>query len=215
MKYTDIIWDFNGTIIDDVEAGIVSVNEMLAKRGLSIIESKDAYRRIFRFPIKEYYRSLGFDFESEPYETVLAPMWVELYKENSKLSPMQSGVGDAIELFSSMGLRQHILSASELGILTEQLKSFGIYEKFDSVTGLDNIHAHSKTSLALKWRKNHPDAVALFIGDTEHDAATAKALGADCALISFGHQSKETLEKCEGAFVFNSIEELTNELFER
>lgn len=214
MKYTDIIWDFNGTIIDDVEAGIISVNKMLAERSLPIIADKEAYRRVFRFPIIEYYRSLGFDFESEPYETVLAPMWVNLYKENSKHAPMQEGVCKAIDLFSSKGLHQHILSASEIGILTEQLRSFGIYEKFDSVTGLDNIHAHSKTALALEWRKNHPDAVALFIGDTEHDAGAAKTLGADCALISFGHQSKETLEKCERAFVFESLEELINKLFE-
>ena len=214
MKYTDIIWDFNGTIIDDVEAGILSVNKMLAERGLPTIDSKEAYHSVFRFPIIEYYRSLGFDFEREPYE-VLAPIWVELYKENSTHSPMQEGVCEAIEFFESMGLRQHILSASELCLLCDQLRAFGIYEKFDSVTGLDNIHAHSKTALALEWRAKNPDAVALFIGDTEHDADTAKALGADCALIPFGHQSLKTLKKCEEALIFDSLEALIKELFQQ
>ena len=61
-KYTHLIWDFNGTIMDDVKAGIDSVNQMLSERSLPIIPSVEAYRDIFDFPIEEYYRSLGFDF---------------------------------------------------------------------------------------------------------------------------------------------------------
>jgi len=88
--YTDIIWDFNGTIIDDVEAGITSVNKLLFDRGLPVIQDKESYRRLFRFPIIEYYRSLGFDFNAEPYE-VLAPLWVAEYLNNSKSSPLREG----------------------------------------------------------------------------------------------------------------------------
>ena len=34
MKYTAVIWDFNGTIADDIDLGIGAVNKMLAERGL-------------------------------------------------------------------------------------------------------------------------------------------------------------------------------------
>ena len=81
MKYTHLMWDFNGTIFDDAEAGIKSVNKMLLERGLAPIPSKERYQEIFDFPIEDYYRSLGFDFEREPYE-VLAPIWVDLYNMN-------------------------------------------------------------------------------------------------------------------------------------
>ena len=74
MKYTHIIWDFNGTIFADMDAGIVSVNKMLEERGLPIIPNIEYYRDIFDFPIIDYYRGLGFDFEKESYEDVLAPM---------------------------------------------------------------------------------------------------------------------------------------------
>jgi len=210
MKYTDILWDFNGTIIDDVEAGILSVNKMLSDRGLKMIASKEEYRKIFHFPIEDYYRSLGFDFESEPY-AVLAPIWVELYLENAKNAPLQPYVREAIETFSKIGVAQHVLSASELSMLKAQLDTFGILDCFESISGLDNIHAHSKTALALEWKKAHPDAKALVIGDTEHDHATAKALGADCALIAFGHQSRERLESCVGAKIYSSLSELIGE----
>ena len=65
MRYTDVIWDFNGTILDDVAAGIASVNKMLSDRGLPTIKDEEHYRKIFRFPIIEYYRALGFDFIGE------------------------------------------------------------------------------------------------------------------------------------------------------
>ena len=70
MKYKYIIWDFNGTIIDDVEVGIKSVNPLLAARGLKTLDSLAEYQSVFTFPIKEYYRNLGFDFDAEPYEVI-------------------------------------------------------------------------------------------------------------------------------------------------
>lgn len=214
MKYTDIIWDFNGTIIDDVETGIVSVNTMLAERGLPTIPNKDAYRKIFHFPIEDYYRDLGFDFECEPYE-VLAPIWVALYLENVKEAPLQPFVSEAIQKFNKKGLHQHVLSASELSMLKEQLDGFGLLDNFESISGLDNIHARSKSELARSWKKANADAVALVIGDTEHDYETARLLGADCALICGGHQTKERLLECEGARVYDSLEELCNALLDK
>ena len=81
MKYTDVIWDFNGTVLSDMQAGIDAVNEMLAARDLAVIADMESYRRAFCFPVETYYRNLGFDFEKEDYKTVLAPLWVSLYNK--------------------------------------------------------------------------------------------------------------------------------------
>lgn len=195
MKYTHILWDFNGTIFDDVQAGIDSVNEMLAERDLKIIESVDEYREIFGFPIQEYYRSLGFDFKREPY-AVLAPIWVELYNENSKRATLTEGVKEALLTVQNMGLKQVILSACEMNMLVNQLKVLGVLECFEEVIGLNNIHAESKLHLAEKWRAENPEARILYIGDTTHDAETAKVLHADCLLYAGGHQSRARLSPC-------------------
>ena len=168
MKYTDVIWDFNGTILDDVAAGILSVNKLLSDRGLATIPDEEYYRSVFTFPIIEYYRALGFDFDAEPYE-VLAPLWVTEYLKNSKNSPLREGFEEASRHFFELGICQHVLSATELGMLKSQLSELGISDRFCDVYGLDNIHANSKTALAKKWREEHKGAVALFVGDTEHD----------------------------------------------
>ena len=67
MKYTHIVWDFNGTLLDDIMAGIDAVNDMLSRRGIATIQSVEDYRELFCFPIIEYYAKLGFDFEKEDY----------------------------------------------------------------------------------------------------------------------------------------------------
>ena len=206
MKYTHIIWDFNGTLFDDVDAGIASVNKMLCERGLSTISNKDEYREVFKFPIINYYRDLGFDFESEPYE-VLAPIWVELYNENSKSSTLCPNALELLEYFKEKNIPQVLLSATERNMLLGQIEELGISGYFEDVLGLDNIHAYSKKDIAIEWLKRRKAIKPLFIGDTEHDAQVARAVGADCILVAQGHQSKATLLKC-GYPVYNDLGEV-------
>lgn len=203
MKYTHIIWDFNGTLFDDIEAGISSVNTMLDERGLAKLSGVEEYRKVFKFPIIEYYRDLGFDFDKEPYEK-LAPIWVDLYNANSKYSTLQSGAVESLERCRMLGLSQVLLSATERNMLIGQIKALNIYGYFDEIMGLDDIHAYSKRELAIQWWERNSDAIPLFIGDTEHDADVARAIGADCVLVSNGHQSSERLLKL-GCDVFDDL----------
>lgn len=206
-NYTHVVWDFNGTVLDDVRLGIDCVNTMLEARGLPIIPDENAYRHVFGFPIDAYYRRLGFDFEKEDYDTVLAPEWVALYLAGEKSCPMNPGVAETIAAIRERGLSQIMLSASKIQQLEGQLTRLGLSEAFDEVLGLDNIHARSKAFLAVEWKKRHPDARPLFVGDTEHDADVAEAIGADCVLFLGGHQPEELLA-ARGKPLIASIPEL-------
>lgn len=207
MKYTHIVWDFNGTLLNDISAGIDAVNVMLEKRGLDTIGSVEAYRELFCFPIIEYYAKLGFDFEKEDYYTVLAPEWVEMYLENYKSSPLTVHAVQTLQTLGEMGYVQILLSATELQMLKNQLKGLDLEQYFGEVCGLDNIHAGSKLDTAVAWRAQHPDAVVLFVGDTVHDFEVASAVGADCVLYSRGHQSREQLSSC-GCRMIDDLSEL-------
>lgn len=194
--YNRIVWDFNGTLLCDMQAGIDSVNEMLSERGLETIPGVDEYREIFDFPIYDYYKRLGFDFEKEDYYTVLAPAWVELYLEKSKSSPLCDGVPEVLKYIKERKIPQTVLSATEINMLNRQIAELGIGEYFDELFGLDNIHAGSKLRLAEQWRELHEGEKVLMIGDTTHDAEVARAIGADCVLYSGGHMSGKRLEAC-------------------
>ena len=214
MKYTYCIWDFNGTIFDDVGASISAVNTLLAERGLKTLDSKDKYQEVFDFPIIDYYRRIGFDFDKEPYE-VIAPLWVDLYLENSKKSGLFGDVISSLDFFEARGIKQSVLSASEKNMLIGQLRELGIYDRFEEIMGIDNIYAESKIALAKDWKQRHEGERALFIGDTTHDYETAEVLGADCYLISAGHQPEYKLRAAgENVKIFPSLSALVEYLKE-
>ena len=206
-KYTHVVWDFNGTILDDVDACIKSANTLLTAHGLPRIESKEAYREKFGFPIIDYYRRLGFDFDTFPYSE-LAVEWVAYYLENSKASTLYNGLVEVFEAVKARGLSQWILSATELCMLTRQIEGLGIRPYFDGILGLENIQAYSKEEVGVRWRLQNPDARILMVGDTDHDAGVAAAMGADCVLLTTGHQNRATLEQHRCLFVADHAREI-------
>ncbi|MBE6546480.1 MAG: HAD family hydrolase [Ruminococcaceae bacterium] len=209
MEYC--IWDFNGTILDDVEAGICAVNRLLADRGMPCLPNKEAYREVFGFPIRTYYERLGFDFAKEPYE-VIAPLWVEQYLHYVKSAEVFPDVRDTLIRLRERGVRQVVLSATECGMLCEQLSELGLTDFFEEILGLDNIHAASKLSLAQDWRERHPDASVLWLGDTDHDAEVAERIGARCVLIARGHQSARSLGHL-GVPVYGDLRSVMQDIF--
>lgn len=194
LRYTHLIWDFNGTVLDDVEVGIDSANALLVADGLKEIPSVEAYRSLFGFPIKSYYERLGVDFSKTSFEE-LAPVWVEEYLSRVKNAKLNDGVLQTIQKVKSLGICQILLSATQQDMLKRQIYSLGIESCFDAVLGLDNIHAVSKEKLAQDWCEQNPSATPLFLGDTDHDFAVASATGNSCVLFSGGHQSKERLSR--------------------
>ncbi|MDD6265602.1 MAG: HAD family phosphatase [Clostridia bacterium] len=201
MNFSHIIWDFNGTILDDVKTCIECINEMLLKRNIPVLLGYEDYYRHFKFPIIDYYKSVGFDFNKEPFDDVLAPEWVDLYLKKVKDAKIREGALEAINFFSKYGLKQVVISATEYCMLKKQLTDLKIVNLFDDFIGLDNIHAKSKIELSKNWFACEKPKKALFIGDTLHDLEVANSLSCDCVLISGGHQSEETLKsKCKNVF---------------
>ncbi len=205
MHYTHILWDFNGTLFDDVQCGIDSVNELLIARGISPIPCRAYYQKVFGFPIKSYYERLGFDFEKEPYED-LAVEWVKLYNKHSLSAPLVPGVHEVLSAIKETGIPQTVLSATEKDMLHRQLRELAIIDYFDEILGLDNIYAGSKTHLGVEWMNRIRPERALLIGDTTHDYETAKQMGIDCILYSGGHMSRDTLAACGCKIIENLME---------
>jgi len=204
-KYSNIIWDWNGTLLDDAALCLNVLNALLRDRGFNPIADVTAYREIFGFPIIDYYRRAGFDFEKEAFE-ITAKDFIKLYHSDANRFHL---FPDAIQIISAAkeaGISQVILSASDKDNLRSQIEPFGIMHYFDEVIGISNIYAESKVSAGAEYaaRTNLDKSKTLFMGDTVHDYEVAAALGVDCMLIASGHQSKERLLKC-GASVIDNI----------
>ena len=198
--YTHVFWDFNGTIIDDFYACFESENDLFRLYGLPTLHTAEDYKRLFCFPVRDYYAGMGFDFEKTPYER-LAAEWMDFYLIHARDAGTCKTVPEALAYVKERGIEQWVLSASEKGMLTRQLSELGVRDYFTGILGRDDINAGSKTVLGVRWMEEHPNARVLFLGDTDHDAATAAAMGADCVLLSTGHSTRERLETQNCLFI--------------
>lgn len=214
MKYSCIIWDFNGTIINDAPLSLSVINRMLEKRGKPLLSGLEEHKEKFCFPVKKYYEAIGFDFSCEPYE-VPAEEWVVGYGEGEATVELTEGICDALKKIQSLGIKQIVLSASELKMLFRQLDRYGIRDYFDAVIGTDDIYGNGKIEQAKSYARNADFDIknALLIGDTLHDSEISLALGCGCVLFSGGHMDKKRLA-ASGFPVVDSMEELISTFFE-
>lgn len=206
MIHSHILWDFNGTILNDVEVGFESANILLTRHGLNELKSIEEYRKIFCFPIIDYYRKLGFDFNKNPYSE-LAVEWVSIYNENVYKAKLYDGIIRLLNEINKSKSPQLILSATELKMLKGQLKFLGISEYFDMVLGTGDIYAYSKEEIAINWANIVKPKNALLIGDTTHDKTVADAAGFDCILVANGHEDKQRLIETN-ATVVDSVNDI-------
>lgn len=212
MKYKYIIWDWNGTLYDDVQIGIDAMNEMLKIKGYNHFLTLDRYREIFGFPVSEYYKRVGFDFDINPFDE-LAELYISLYSPLQGKALLFSDAKPVLDKLKNCGAIQVVISACEKNRLAQQINQFGIMHYFSTAVGTDDNFAVSKVELAENWIKENninPDDV-VFIGDTVHDFEVAQAVDCSCILVADGHQSCEKLNTT-GAIVVKKLGEVISYL---
>lgn len=201
---TTIIWDWNGTLLNDLDLCIASINTLLKKRELSLLD-RTSYKEVFSFPVKNYYETIGFDFSKEDF-AIPAREFIDLYDNQVENCPLHASAEEVLSYFTKKGFRQFVLSAMKQPMLEKTLKHNRIFSYFEGVAGLNDHYATSKIDRGrqLLHEFNIEKEDALMIGDTDHDFEVAKELEINCILIADGHQSKTRLKET-GAVVVPSL----------
>lgn len=208
QPFENIIWDWNGTLLNDQEITMQCINRLLESRNLSPLTT-EGYRKAFGFPIKDYYKRIGFDFGKDDF-SVLANEFIVDYYSRIGEAQLHSDAHKVLQQLKEKGINLFVLSAMEHQSLLKTLEHHNILSFFTEVSGLDNHHAASKTDNGLKLmtqRQLDPDKTVL-IGDTNHDAETAQILGCQCILFSQGHQNIPKLSATNFPII-NSLSQLT------
>lgn len=210
--YRHIIWDWNGTLLDDAGLCIHITNGLLESRGLERLDAQ-RYQRLFDFPVRLYYERLGFDLEAESFEE-LGTEFIAAYERRRFECRLQAGARNVLEAISARGLSQSILSAYNRRSLEEIVKHHGLDGFFVELVGLDDHYAAGKVAHGRAWirRMEHDPRQVLLVGDTVHDYEVACEIGTDCVLLPCGHHAASRLEAC-GVPVLLSLPALTEWLF--
>ena len=203
FKNSIIVWDWNGTIVDDAALFVLIMNFFLKKNSLKKINLQK-YKTSFCFPVENYYKKLGFDLTEDEFKS-LSSDFIKFYKKKMFIPGLKSGVFPVIEYLFNQSCKQFVVSAQEQNLLLRSVKHYGVSVFFDGVFGLNNNYAKSKLSCVKKHISPLIDLnnKVLFIGDTAHDYEVARAVGADCCLVSWGHYTTKRLNSL-GCYVANS-----------
>ncbi len=204
-----IIWDWNGTLLNDLDFCISTINSLLKKRDLALL-NRNSYKEGFSFPVKDYYQAIGFNFEKEEF-AIPAKEFIDLYDSGVKNCTLHQTAIEILSYFKEKNTRQFVLSAMQQNMLKQTLEHNSIIDFFEGVFGLDDHYAVSKIERGeqLISEFNIEKEKIWIIGDTIHDFEVAEKLGIKCILIADGHQSEERL-KSTGAVVISELNELKN-----
>ena len=207
MKYKHIIWDWNGTLLDDRWLCVEGINKALDKRGLKTI-NEQTYKDIFSFPVKDYYQKLGFDFSVEPFE-IAGDEFVLYYEKHFNRTKLHSQCRSIIKNIFAVGITQSILSAGKHEFLLEWVKAHNLQKYFIKILGIDNQYATGKTELGMSLIKSlsYNNNEVVLIGDTIHDSDVAESMNIDCLLMDQGHVNNDRLQKT-GRKVFSNLTEV-------
>jgi phosphoglycolate phosphatase len=206
-----VLWDWNGTLLDDIDASIVALNIVLKRRHMAIVDKKQ-YKRIFMFPVIEYYKKLGFNFEIDDFD-IVAREYIAEYAISMQQSGLFPGVIEVLGYLKSKGYGQSVLSAMQQSDLMAQIQANGVFNYFQDVIGLKDIYAVSKIENAIRYikkrRLNREDVC--LVGDTYHDYEVAKSIGCTCILISKGHQDLNNYS-LQDAIILEDIQEVRDHI---
>lgn len=191
--FRHIIWDWNGTLLNDLALIHAVTNQQLAENGLPGV-SLSQYRSQFSHPIKSFLEQLGFDFGTLSFSD-LASRFEALYTARMHTATLHHDVEGTLKVVTEAGCSSSILSASHHAGLLESVEYFGVSSHFKRVYGLEEKTGHSKVALGqelFRLLEAAPEDVVI-VGDTDHDLEVAHELGIECRLVARGLQQIDRL----------------------
>lgn len=194
MSTPHLVWDWNGTLLDDLSIVVAATNRALAAAGGSPVTA-DEHRRDFRRPISEYYGYvLGRSIDDAEF-ALLDRVFHDAYGESLATCALSAGAEDALRDWPGS---QSLLSMWFHDDLVPTVKRFGIADHFARVDGLrDPVGGGSKAPHLVA----HLDALGLdgrdcvLIGDSVDDAHAAAFVGARAVLYEGGFTHPERLRE--------------------
>jgi len=208
MPVLHVVWDWNGTLFDDLDVVVRSVNHGLERFGAGPIDL-DAYRSHYTRPVKLFYdRLIGREITATEW-VMVDQVFHDAYRRALDEAHLTADAAEALTTVSAGGHTQSLLSMFPHGDLIALVERIGISGFFDRIDGLSQ---GSPGDLKAGYLERHlrgliagedPRSVVV-IGDTPDDAIAASQVGARPILYDGGSHHRQDLE-ATGAEVASTL----------
>lgn len=181
MQDTLVIWDWDGTIIDNMQTGMSALADMAKKFGLSAPSLADA-KNVMTTLKAPYWDQFGKDWE------IYGRYFLERFKYHSNVHDLKifDGVRETMAWLKIMGVRQLVISNKPDDIVQEEFKRTDLDKYLMKACGMDfhdGLHKPQK-EYAQKCLNAIPYQRLIMIGDSKMDMDFADNIGAVAINVS-------------------------------
>ncbi|MFC4609350.1 HAD family hydrolase [Streptomyces maoxianensis] len=210
---THLVWDWNGTLLDDIKAVIAATNAAFADIGLEPI-TLERYRELYCVPIPRFYERLMGRLPSDAEWEVMDETFHRYYTEHRIGCGLTEGVEDLLREWQLAGRSQSLLSMYGHEQLVPVVRGYGIESHFIRVDGRTGPSGGAK-AFHMERHLRALDGAAqpgrtVVIGDAVDDAVAAAHVGARVVLYTGGSHSRASLEAV-GVPVVDTLAEAVEE----
>jgi len=184
---TCIFWDWNGTLLDDLDYSLGISNHFFELKGFEGL-SKESYQDVFTIPISDYYDNLKLKEKNIDPEEV-TDHYLSRYEARRDTIPLFEGAFDCLEELRKEGVTQVLFSAAHISELEFQVKHHGISDFFEMLSGAGDFLGGSKLDRGRALQEEYSFSKGVMVGDTLHDVEIGKEIGFETVWVSEGHQS--------------------------
>ena len=200
-----VIWDWNGTLADDLASVVECVSASLAAIGEGPIVADD-YRSHYTRPVRLFYdRLLQRSVNDAEWLTIEETFHLH-YREAAKRVPLAADAVTAIEAVAEAGGSQSILSMWWHDDLRVETSRHGLERYMVRIDGNTKDASENKERLLAIHLRAMGTNGAVMIGDAMDDARAAAAVGIPCVLYDGGSHHRTELESA-GVPVASSLVE--------
>ncbi|MFJ9829344.1 HAD family hydrolase [Streptomyces sp. NPDC101160] len=192
-----LVWDWNGTLLDDIGAVIGATNAAFAELGLEPI-TLERYRELYTVPVPKFYERLMGRLPTEEEWLLMDGAFHRHYWVQAEGAQLTAGAAELLAARQASGFTQSLLSLAPHDDLIPLVRQHGIAERFVRVDGRTDRSPDGKSGHMVRHLaalEGVPAERVVVIGDAADDAVAAAHVGAKAVLYTGGSHSRASLER--------------------
>ena len=206
MKYTSILFDLDGTLLDTNELILRTFNYTLDKV-LGISLPREQITATYGRPLSDVmaeFDPLQADVLLSTYRAYNA----QIHDEYVQLFPQ---VRESLAALKSLGLKLAVVTSKKADIARHGLQFFQLEPFFDTFIGPEDTKQHKPDGepAAEALRRLHcPAAGAIMVGDSPYDILCGQACGCETAAVRYSVHDPAALSAVHPTYMLDTLADL-------
>lgn len=213
-KYDTVIFDLDGTLLNTLDDLMDSVNAALAKELIPLRSKEEIRTFVGNGVVRLMELAVPGGKENPKFDSAFSYFKEHYSKHCNDKTDLYPNIKELLAVLKEQGYKMAIVSN----------------KYYDAVQELNKLYFNEYISVAIGEKENirkkpAPDTViealeklgskkemAVYVGDSEVDIATASHVGMDCIVVTWGFRTKEEQKKAGGKWFADDPMEIINYL---